>query len=175
MHHAVLRMTSKLSTENVYKKKSTAGDTDIKPVSNESWTSILLHKHVFLFIFSIVYLPLCANLCHFWPKMAKIEIFTLNLRPLNALKTIFCPPLNLACLKSWKNHRPFNFSKITQMWPNGRSCTNPSGPALLCRFRPGPSSLGLPYPAWPCIALRWPFRSCPVLLNTDRMVPNRDV
>ena len=36
MHHAVLRMTSKLRTENVYIKNSTAGDTDIKPVANES-------------------------------------------------------------------------------------------------------------------------------------------
>ena len=35
MHLAVLRMTSKLSTANVY-KNSTAGDTDMKPVPNES-------------------------------------------------------------------------------------------------------------------------------------------
>ena len=40
MHLAVLRMTSKLSTENVY-KNSTDGDTDMKPLPNESWTSIL--------------------------------------------------------------------------------------------------------------------------------------
>ena len=52
MHLAVLRMTSKLSTANVY-KNSTAGDTDMKPVPNESWTFILLHAHAFLFLLSI--------------------------------------------------------------------------------------------------------------------------
>ena len=102
MHLALLRMTSKLSTENVY-KNSIDGDADMKPVPNESWTSILLHTHAFLFFFLDILASMC-NFMQFWPKMAKIQIFKLNSRPLNVLKSDFLPSTKLSMLE-WEKPR----------------------------------------------------------------------